>query len=136
MSAALQAGNTASSLSPKPATPATSPAPEEHHSFTEEIIAEKKSLEQIKANFAKSEIAKQNPKPSAPAPATGPAPVEWKEPARGPKSPSAPPSTLDGGVSSLPHTALTAPSATVTRAEFQELLDRIETFNTRSSQKI
>lgn len=134
MSAALQAGNTVVTLASSSADTST-PVSE-----VENTIANR--LAEINANFAKNEADKA-PKPSAYAHPTGPAPVEWKEPALGGKSAAYPESKLDGSTSSsVPYTIASRPSVStfkprfVEYSKFEELLERIEQFNSRSSQKI
>lgn len=131
----IQAGNTAQTLASTPVEAVAQTAPVLEPSAPADDAGSQR-LAQIKSNFAAKEAAK-TPKASAPAPATGPAPIEWKEPARGPHSLSGGPLPNVGTATAAPAVAVVSgQSKVIGRAEFQALLDRIDNFNNRSSQKI
>jgi hypothetical protein len=90
---------------------------------------EQDRLAEAKARSAAGEAAAK-PTPSAVQPATGPAPVEFKEPVNGGRS-------VAGPAPAIVNTPIQSVASVLSLEErLTDLEDRIAVFNTRSSQKI
>jgi hypothetical protein len=135
------AGNTVQSLTSTPVeavqTTVIAPSTLVEATETPETSETPKTLAQVNEGFA-AITAAAIPKPSATQPPTGTTPVEWKEPALGPKSASGPaPVPYAGEHVATNYAASPAfKSLYVTREEFEALEERLAAFNARSSQKI
>lgn len=127
------AGNTTQTLA---STPAHVAAQSEQVEPISTVAAER--LAEIKSAFATVEATNAVPPRTSAAGPTGPAPVGYKAPLLGRKSPDGSNATqLDGSAMKAdPAPAASGTTEYVTRDEYDALLDRIVIFNNRSSQKI